>query len=455
MLTGLTVLTGLVGLAVLTGLTALTGCAQHSDPEEEPPAPQQQTEVPIGFRAAMAPVAVTRAGGGQIDNELLREKGFGVYCWYTGQTPVALNNRNGTLVATTDPTGTTPVAHISEYTQFVLLNNQQVVWDAVSPHPSWTYTPAKYWPLNPGDMLTLRAYAPYSSYMMTDDDTGMPLLPVVVSEQDYRNDTQHDPLWGTGRLVNTETGEYYHPGTDPENVPTAESQRYGHLYNNITYEMSGSNRLSTTTPADERNGIIDWYFHHGMASLMFTIAITNDPGCDEVVITGIEITPLYEGALLSLDSPTAASTEKPVWRDGYGDMTVALTEGTPATEAGDLAPIPTPVPEPADFNPYPFVIDTRGGETDALPLLSKGLLIIPRDLRSEGMTISVTYYVDGESSDKMRATATVKQNFQGNTAYTLGLKLEPDTKGLEISLVQSAFTTWEEGYEVSHKVYNW
>jgi len=406
----------------------------------------------------MAPVTITRAGGGQIDTELLQEKGFGVYCWYTGKTAVTLTDANGTPVATTDPAGTTPASPISTYlgeTGYLLMRNQQVVWSTASPSTgSWQYSPTKYWPLDPDDMLTLRAYAPYTGYMVTDDK-GMPQLPVVVSAQDYHNDTQHDPLWGTGKLVNPTTGEYYYPGTDPAGVERAYSQRYGHLYNNITYEMSGDNRQASTLPADQRNGIIDWYFHHGMASLMFTIAITN-PDCNSVTITRIEISPLYEGALLSLDSPTAASTEKPVWTDGYGNMTVTLNEGTPATEAGDLAPIPTPDPEPVGFSPYPFTIDTREGTTTApLPLLSDGLLIIPRNLSSTGMTISVTYYVDGDASDAMVATATVRQDFKGNTAYTMGLQLEPETKGLEISLVQSAFTQWKDGGTGTHTTYNW
>jgi len=169
----------------------------------------------------MAPVTITRAGGGQIDTELLQEKGFGVYCWYTGKTAVTLTDANGTPVATTDPAGTTPASPISTYlgeTGYLLMRNQQVVWSTASPSTgSWQYSPTKYWPLDPDDMLTLRAYAPYTGYMVTDDK-GMPQLPVVVSAQDYHNDTQHDPLWGTGKLVNPTTGEYYYPGTDPAGV---------------------------------------------------------------------------------------------------------------------------------------------------------------------------------------------------------------------------------------------
>ena len=74
----------------------------------------------------------------------------------------------------------------------------------------WGYTPKKYWPVNPEELLMLRAYAPYVSYQLQTDEHGMPQLPIVLGTEkpdaivygtDYRNGTQHDPLWGTGRLV--------------------------------------------------------------------------------------------------------------------------------------------------------------------------------------------------------------------------------------------------------------
>ena len=145
-------------------------------------------------------------------------------------------------------------------------------------------------------------------------------------------------------------------------------------------------------------------------------------------------------------------------------MTLTLNGATTEDEgstwtAGDLAPIPADpehpeIPHPT--NPYPFVITTSTEDkTPYIPLLSKGLLIIPRNhLIGDGLKITVTYTIDTDTTP-LEATATVKNNFQGNTSYTLGLSLTPSTKGLEITMVQSAFTTWSYGGTMERWVYNW
>ena len=444
-------------------ILVLPGCSSSRDDDDEPQLPEQpeqpqepdlpQEQHAMGFTALLSegdePVATSRAdrtrttraiGDGEFTTTELKLSGFGVYCWYTGSADFS------TAYASTT----------------ALMLNQKVVWDAVSPRPSWTYSPTKYWPLKADEKLTLRAYAPYVSYnLQTDATTGMPLLPVVVTKDDYHDGTQHDPLWGTGRLVNP-NGEY-----DP--IPADEEERkailrYGTLYNNITYKMSGDWRDKPTDhiPADTRDGTIDWFFHHGMSKLMFTVSLTPDPGCDNVTITRISIGELYTQGLLSLSSPTASESEKPIWplEQRSGNMTVTLQEATPDnTIAGDLAPIPEPSPKPDGFNPYPFTLTPNpdpAQPSDPVDLLSHGLLIIPRDfpLGSE-MTISVTYYIDGDPSDPQTAVGKIKRDFEGNTSYTLGLKLTPETKGLQIDIVKSAFTEWKPGPEGTHTVVNW
>ena len=164
-----------------------------------------------------------------------------MYCWYTGKKLVP-----GTF---------TGEDHIKNYTSTVLMLNQRVTWDG----EKWTYSPSKYWPLKDDEMLTFRAYAPYVSYNLQTDKYGMPLLPVVVDKDDYHNGTQHDPLWGTGKLVQTagvNAGEYY-PLPDPATEESLKAYyRYGTHYDNITYKMSGDWRDKPTDhdPADTRNG---------------------------------------------------------------------------------------------------------------------------------------------------------------------------------------------------------
>ena len=107
-------------------------------------------------------------------------------------------------------------------------------------------------------------------------------------------------------------------------------------------------------------------------------------------------------------------------------------------------------------NPMEISIDDPTAKTGPVSLLSSGLLIIPRDYTSgTPMTITITYSIDSET-EEMHATATIDdQIFYGNTVYTLGLSLTPETKGLVIDIVQAAFNAWEEGGSGPHTVYNW
>ena len=421
---------------ILTGLMLmllLTSCSSSSDSSDVVPEPNngngnpvEQSQYSIGFsgnfadsEGKMASAPATRGvGDGEfsLTNEELQALGFGVYCWYTG---------SDNYVANTD---------IKGITQEILMLNQRVEYkDGL-----WTYSPTKYWPLNDAEKLTFRAYAPYVSYQLqTNETTGLPMLPVVVKNDDYHNGTQHDPLWGTAK----------HGGSDGD-----EGTTYGVLYDNYTHMMSGS-----TTAKDAHDGRIDWYFHHGMSKLMFTCSVIQDPGCDKVTIKSITIENLYTQGLLNLSSETTQNTDKPYWEQRSGDMTVTLSEATPNTEPGDLAPIPTPEPEPEGFNPYPFVItiDNPSEPTPYIPLLSKGLLIIPRNFEVEGLKVTVTYTIDNDVATPLEAKATIKKNFQGNTSYILDMSLTPSTKGLEITMVQGAFTTWDDGGMLERWVYNW
>lgn len=424
-------------IAFVAGLV-FAACSD-SDSADDPlqPAPGQTTteKREMGFSCRFAEPTTRAAGDGEYTTAMLQASGFGVYCWYTGSTHF-------------DPAFTAPNTHIKDYlgeNGQLLMNNQKVVWDGT--RTIWTYTPKKYWPINRDELLTLRAYAPYTSYVMTDEH-GMPQLPVVLGTttkntrvygNDYHEGKQHDPLWGTGRLV-LPSGEY-----DREDG----HEKYGSLYDNITYEMSGNNRLKETTPADTRNGTIDWFFHHGMSCLMFTCSVIADPGCDKVVIRSIEINDLYTRGLLSLSSPTATESEKPVWNQRDGNMRVRLSNADKADPSEA---------DSTDLASKPFEINTKltpPRETDPVNLLSHGLLIIPREFATgEGMKVIVTYTIDNDSELKI-AVGTIKRNFDGNTKYTLGLKLTPSTGGLNIDIVQSAFTPWSDGGTGEQEVYNW
>ena len=400
----------------------------NPDPEPTPeptpipePTPEPQP-VAIGFRADLSDaVASTRsAGDGVLTTKLLEGKGFGVFCWYTGGT-------------TFDPAFTAPKTHIKDYAVNELMRNQKVEYVYTSADQGyWTYSPSKYWPLNPEEKLTFRAYAPYTDYIVTDDN-GMPQLPVMVDKDDYHNGSQHDPLWGTGK----------HDGTlDSHDAPT-DNEVYGKLYNNYTYAMSG-NLLA----ADDEDGIIHWYFHHGMAMLVFYAKLDeNASGRAEIV--SITIGPLHNQGLLSISSPATSSSDEPTWPENEkrGNMNVTLY-GHHDTETQDLNEYVINKDELKQLMP----LTTPEGQP-------KGLLVIPRAgyTTSSPLTITVSYRANGQINTVTTTLPNDKSGFnefKGNKIYkmnlTVGNALVADIESVNVATT----TNWNEK-EGEHEVYNW
>ena len=80
--------------------------------------------------------------------------------------------------------------------------------------------------------------------------------------------------------------------------------------------------------------------------------------------------------------------------------------------------------------------------------------VTKQKMAAAGMTVRITYTIDDEA-EPLTAEGLIKWNFEGNTTYTLRMSLTPSTKGLEITLVQSAFTPWQDYGDGEHTVYNW
>lgn len=97
--------------------------------------PQDQ---PIEFGTYVGRGAQTKANTSIDDAADLAAKSFGVYAYYTGATSFD--------AATSTPN---------------FMNNQQIT--STDNGASWTYTPVKYWPNNPGEKVSFFAYAPYES----------------------------------------------------------------------------------------------------------------------------------------------------------------------------------------------------------------------------------------------------------------------------------------------------
>lgn len=367
-----------------------------------PPDPEPADSMVMGFSATTTEGArggtraETYTGAGVLNTERLRQKGFGVYCWYTG---------------TVDFDQWQAHSHISDYTVYELMRNQKVEWDASAAEPQWTYAPVKYWPLKANEKLTLRAYAPYTPYMVfTPADLaeyrGTPYLPVQVRADDYCNNTQHDPLWGTSR---------HDTGGDA----TTRDPDYGLHYDNYTFAMSG-----TDLTADARDGVIDWYFHHGMAMLALQATLGADDPNIEVRITGIHTGPFYNEGLLDIfNSPVEKAGDAPIWYDRrypagdnfYVDLACDHTTTTPAHH--DLTGT---------------VLQAGVYQNVAV----NGLLVIPRDFSGDpDMLIRLTYTKTNKTSGTVETKtvdAHLNLNVVGNVVYWIQMLLDVDENTLLI-----------------------
>ena len=383
-------------------------CAVSCQESDLPATSYEAAQQQIGFRAEVEEPVTRAVGGGELTSALLKDEGFGVYCWYTGSADFT----------TPKPTS----ARTSSQPYLMLMRNQKVTWDGTT--TAWSYAPKKYWPQDPTEKLTFRAYAPYTDYLLTDATTGMPQLPVVVTKDDYHNGAQHDPLWGTGRY-------------DAD-------AKYGEHYDNVTYATS-SHRTTPDAVADNTaDGYIHWYFHHGMAKLVFKAKLADEAPDDESIkITAIKLEPLYTRGLLDLSSASTRASDKPTWTDfngadedmkGAGALTLNLDTDTPANS--DLKNVT--ITKPAD--PTEPVVPVE--------VAKEGLLIIPRTYIAANPFVITVYYQREGDTTVYEAQASLPANtdpqaFYGNTVYTITLNINPVTKNFTITISVNLF--WQVG----------
>ena len=391
-------------------LVALCAVSCHESDQTTPS--DEGAQRMIGFRASVEESDTRATGVGELTTALLKDRGFGVYCWYTGNADFTEPKPTSARTGSTQP-------------YLMLMRNQKVTWNATV----WDYSPKKYWPQDPTEKLTFRPYAPYTDYLLTDATTGMPQLPVVVTKDDYHNGTQHDPLWGTGRL-----------DTD---------DKYGNHYDNVTYTSSSHRTTPDATDDNTTDGYIHWYFHHGMSKLVFKAKLSDEaPNDERIKITAIKLEPLYTRGLLNLSSPATQASDKPIWTDcngsdedmkGMSALTLSLDTDTPAN---------------SDLNDV-FISKPADPTTPAEPVdvAKEGLLIIPRTFpTTDPLVITVYYQREGdttvyEAQAKLPDTAADPQatsrDFFGNTAYTITLNINPVTKYFTITINVNLF--WQVG----------
>lgn len=123
---------------LLASFMILSGCWQDLLIASLPGGEDEAVE----FGTYLGRSALTRAV--TIDNDNVGGYGFGVNAWYTGLIPFE--------------------DFVSDNPQPDFMNNTRVCNDG----GGWIYSPLKYWPNNPNELLSFVAYAPYN--MLEDSD---------------------------------------------------------------------------------------------------------------------------------------------------------------------------------------------------------------------------------------------------------------------------------------------
>ena len=394
-------------IALLLAALCAVSCQESDLPATSDEAAQWQ----IGFRAMVEEPATRAIGDGELTTALLKDRGFGVYCWYTGSDDFTTPKTASALTGSTQP-------------YLMLMRNQKVTWDGTD--AAWDYSPVKYWPQDPTEKLTFRAYAPYTDYLLTDATTGMPQLPVMVTKDDYHNGVQHDPLWGTGRSV--------------------ADAKYGEHYNDVTYATSSHRTTPDATADNTTDGYIHWYFHHGMAKLVFKAKLADEAPDERIKITAIKLEPLYTRGLLDLSSPSTSASDKPIWTDFNGtneDM-----------KGADALTLTLDTDSPSNSDLYNEFVAKTAGVAEVVDVTKQGLLIIPRTYTAASpLVITVYYQREGDVTiyEAQANLSEIAKNppqadpraFYGNTAYTITLNINPATKNFTITINVNLF--WQVG----------
>lgn len=125
-------------LTLIAGALMIAACSNDEATTNEVPNPNGA----IAFTAATENLTsvMTRAEWEIGEDEDLKDKGFGVFGFYTGK--VDYEN----MTVTPD-----------------FMWNQKVVGTGTAPDINWTYNPVKYWPNEEEDKISFFAYAPYQA----------------------------------------------------------------------------------------------------------------------------------------------------------------------------------------------------------------------------------------------------------------------------------------------------
>ena len=151
----------LFGMAAMAAMM-LGSCSTDEVVNDYSPENAIQFGTYVGRDAVSRGSIITTEGNTNADagilSESLKEKGFGVFAYYTNESSYI----NGDDPATTDVTETGSPCNFT-YNQLINLTGNAT---------DWSYSPIKYWPNDKADKLTFFAYAPYDDADETNNNNG-------------------------------------------------------------------------------------------------------------------------------------------------------------------------------------------------------------------------------------------------------------------------------------------
>lgn len=435
-----------VGLIALTALT-VTSCS-NDDVVMQSPEVNKAIEFGtyVGRDAVSRGSVITESGStaGQdyatITTLSLKEKGFGVFAYYTNESSYV----NGDNPTTNDVTETGSPCNF--------MYNQKV--DMTGGATDWTYSPIKYWPNDPGDKLTFFAYAPYDDSDNTGDADNIKFNalaemngdPVITFKVNNTVKNQTDLLFSksdTKNLVKNVAGDNGIYVDEKVNFQFAHAlSRIGFTVKAITDEVTAGqnpNKLDEATTIVVKKVILS-----GAAG-----TANNEP------TTGIFYT---QGALninqQNVNIGEGQSYAQVTWTDFVGD------DDDDAKQFFTLTNDNFEGQENTDYNDQGFVITggESGNSTDDNKLNADDsyIMIIPQDFTSSNFYVYVEYDVitkdtnlgntDETTYDQLKSkitnhisTQVTGINFQSGKAYTLNLQL-----GMTSVKVTADVDAWSE-----------
>ena len=392
-------------LAMATMLVG-TGCSSDEVVNDYSP------ENAIQFGTYVGRDAQSRATSTTSDNIA----NFGVFAYYTGQTPFATALSN---ISNTSNGGTIATPNFM-YNQLVSRNTSETV-PGSAVISGWNYSPLKYWPNNNGDKITFFAYSPYDANCAKNGtqnsiQSGLPSVTFTV------NNTvkdQQDLLWAIPMIDKTKQKV-------EENVQFT----FNHALSRIGFDVQAMvdkvNEDKEKTDQEPNNGNVDDAVGNGDILKSETTILVK-----EVILKGKFIP---SGSLTYTKVVATANAAETYTAAINGNAATNDIEYKLSATAENNSNFKTTITSNLgrDATAYSQIGQIVTNDEAQLNADDSYIMIIPKDFTNEDLTIQVKYdvlTVDSKlESGYSKVENTISSKFRGvnfvaGNAYTFSLHL--------------------------------